>query len=228
MGKGVGGPLAVIRSAVAQLHDTHILDIGCGEGGLARQFAAERALVTGIDPLAQAIAKARANVPEARFEIATAEALPFGDQTFDLAVMLNALHHVPAALMGAALLEARRVLRENGTLVIIEPLASGNFFDAMRRIEDETEVRRQAQLALAFADPLFATHRALDYVRRETYDTVEQFIARIVAVDPARQAVVNADRAAILAEVHRAALETQDGALAFDQPIKADIFTNPR
>ena len=225
MGTVVDSPLAVIRSAVAQLHDIRILDIGCGEGGLARQLAAEGALVTGIDPLLQAIAKARANVPNARFEIATAEALPFKDHAFDLTVMVNALHHVPVALMEAALREARRVLREDGTLVILEPLASGNFFDAMRGIEDETEIRRHAQLALTFAEPLFTTHRTLDYMRRETFATAEQFIARIVAVDPARQAVVDADRDAILAEVHRAALKSQDGALAFDQPIKADIFS---
>jgi hypothetical protein len=127
--------------------------------------------------------------------------------------------------MDAAFVEARRALRTDGSLIIIEPLASGNFFAAMRRIEDETEVRRQAQLALARATPLFVSHRTVSYVRRETYDTAEQFIARIVAVDPARQVVVDANRDAVLAEVNRAAFKTKDGALAFDQPIKADIFS---
>lgn len=225
MPNGVDSPLAVIRSAVAQLQGLRILDIGCGEGGLARQLVAEGARATGIDPLAQAIAKAKANVPEARFEIATAEALPYANLSFDLVVMVNSLHHVPVAFMDGALREAKRVLTKDGTLIIIEPLASGNFFDAMRRIEDETEIRRQAQSALARAEPLFATHRTLDYVRRETYDTPEQFIARIVAVDPARQAVVDADRDAALAEAQRAAVRTENGGLAFDQPIKADIFS---
>jgi ubiquinone/menaquinone biosynthesis C-methylase UbiE len=225
MTRGVNSPLAVIRSAVAQLRGMRILDIGCGEGAFARQLAAEGAIVTGIDPLAQAIAKARAKVPEARFEIATAEALPFADHAFDLAVMINSLHHVSVALMGAALREAKRVLTKDGALIIIEPLASGSFFDAMRRIEDETDIRREAQLALAMAQPLFATHRTLHYVRRETYDTAQQFIARIVAVDPARQVVVDANHDAVLAEVNRTAFKTGDGALAFDQPIKADIFS---
>lgn len=224
MARGLDSPLAVVRSAVAKLRGMRILDIGCGEGGLARQLAAEGALVTGIDPLAQAIAQAAANVPEARFDVATAEALPFGDQAFDLAVTVNALHHVPVALMDAAFAEARRVLRPDGSLIIIEPLALGNFFDALRIIEDETEVREHAQLALARAEGLFAAHRTLSYVRRETYETAEQFIARVVAVDPARQAIVDRDRDAVLAEIHRVAVRTQDGALAFDQPIKADIF----
>jgi len=221
----VDSPLAVIRSAVSQLQGLRVLDIGCGEGGLARQLMAQGAIVTGIDPLAQVIVKARVNAPEARFAVVTAEALPFEDHAFDLALMVNSLHHVPVALMGAALREAKRVLTNAGALIIIEPLASGNFFDAMRRIEDETEIRRQAQLALTLAEPLFATHRTLTYVRRETYLTAEQFIARIVAVDPARQAVVDADRDAVLAEVHRAAIQAENGTLAFDQPIKADILS---
>ncbi len=226
MARGVDSPLAVIRSAVARLHDLRVLDIGCGEGGLAQQLAAEGARVTGIDPFTQAVTKARMKVPEARFEIATAEALPFDDHAFDLAVMINSLHHVPVANMPAALREARRILSRDGTLIIIEPLAFGNFFDAMRRIEDETEICRQAQLALVLAEPHFATHRTLSYVRRETYDTAEQFIARIVAVDPARQSVVDAQRDTVLAEVRRAAFKTEDGRLAFDQPIKADIFAD--
>jgi ubiquinone/menaquinone biosynthesis C-methylase UbiE len=224
-GETIDSPLAVIRSAVPLLTGLHVLDIGCGEGGLARQLAAEGAVVTGIDPFAQAIVKARANVPKAGFEIATAEALPFADSCFELVVMVNSLHHVPTSRMDDALRQARRVLREHGTLIVIEPLASGSFFDAMQRIEDETEIRRQAQLALNSAMPLFEAHRTLTYVRRDTFESAEQFVARIVAVDPARQSVVDVDREAVLAEVHRAALKTQDGALAFDQPIKADIFS---
>lgn len=220
----VDSPLAVIRSAVTQLRDMHILDIGCGDGGFAKQLAAEGAVVTGIDPQAQAAEKARSNVPDARFEIATAEALPFADHTFDLAVMVNSLHHVPVALMGAALREARRVLRDRGKLIVIEPLTSGNFFEAMRRIEDETNIRREAQSALAIAEPLFATHRTLTYVRRETYATAEEFVARIVAVDPVRQSAIDANRDAVVAEIQRTAIRTGNGALAFDQPIKADIY----
>ncbi|MFO0992391.1 MAG: class I SAM-dependent methyltransferase [Hyphomicrobiales bacterium] len=224
----IDSPIAVIRSCVPSLDSLHILDIGCGDGGFAKQIAAEGASVAGIDPQAQVIAKAKITSPGIRFEVATAEALPFQDHAFDLAVMINSLHHVPVPLMGAALREARRVLRKDGSLIIVEPLSSGNFFDAMRRIEDETEVRREAQLALTRAEALFASHRTLGYVRRETFDTAEQFVARIVAVDPARQAVVDADRDAILAEVHHVALKTHDGALAFDQPIKADIFSGAR
>jgi ubiquinone/menaquinone biosynthesis C-methylase UbiE len=206
------------------LQGLRVLDVGCGEGALARQLAADGAWVTGIDPNAQAIFKAHAGAPDARFETGTAEALPFPSHAFDLVVMLNALHHVPVTDMDTALSEARRVLRHHGALIVIEPLASGSFFEALRPIEDETEVRHQAQAALARAGSQFSSHHSLTYVRRETFNTVDQFIARVVAVDPARQASVDANRERIVAAVRRAAQVTGNGELAFDQPIKADIL----
>jgi ubiquinone/menaquinone biosynthesis C-methylase UbiE len=201
-----------------------ILDVGCGEGTLVRQLAVEGAWVTGIDPNAQAIIKAHTSAPDARFETGTAEALPFPDHAFDLVVMLNALHHVPVGDMDKALTEARRVLRHHGTLIVIEPLASGSFFEALRPIEDETDVRHEAQAALARAASQFSSHRTFTYIRRETFDTADQFIARVVAVDSTRQASVDANRDTIIAAVRRAAQVTGIGELAFDQPIKADIL----
>lgn len=226
MVEATSSAFSVVHSTVVDLRGVRALDIGCGEGGFARQLAAEGALVTGIDPFARAIAKARESVPEAQFEIAMAEALPFRDQTFDLAVMINALHHVPIEHMDLAISEARRVLRDDGTFVVIEPLASGNFFEALRHIEDETKVRRQAQMALGRALPHFAAHRTLTYVRHETYEAAEHFIARVIAVDPSRQAVFDTDRVGITAIVTAVANRTSDGKLSFDQPIKADILTN--
>jgi ubiquinone/menaquinone biosynthesis C-methylase UbiE len=220
----IDSPFGVIRSAVRNLHGLRVLDIGCGEGALARLLAGEGALVTGIDPNPQAIARARATTPDAKFETGTAEALPFPASAFDLVVMQNALHHVPPSDMDTALGETRRVLSNDGALVVIEPLASGSFFEALRPIEDETEVRHEAQAALVRAATRFTSHRTITYVRRETYETADQFIARVVAVDSSRQASVDANRDTITAAVRLAAQVTGNGELAFDQPIKADIL----
>src|ERR1700709_1500877 len=120
--------LTLIRETFAPLAGKRILDIGCGPGTLAKRLAAEGAAVTGIDPGTAALTKARESVPAAWFEPASAEALPFPDASFDGAVMLNALHHVPRPAV--ALVEAARVLVTGGGPGPAEPPAPGRFFSA--------------------------------------------------------------------------------------------------
>ena len=222
----IDSPLAVILSVRSALKGLAVLDIGCGEGGLAKLLAAEGALVTGIDPGPAAVVKARSAVPEAAFVEAVAEALPFGDASFDMAILTNALHHVPLQAMRAALREAARVLKAGGVLIVIEPLASGSFLEAMRPIDDETAVRLAAQqaIAAAIADGEFALVRSISYVRRETFGTAEQYLERIAAVDPRRRVAIGRNRDAVTAAIHKAALRGPDGRLILDQPVKADIL----
>ncbi|RWE57463.1 MAG: class I SAM-dependent methyltransferase [Mesorhizobium sp.] len=219
-------PLAVVRSVRSSIAGLRILDIGCGAGSFARQLVAEGADVSGIDPAADAIRQAAAAVPQASFVEGGAEALPFDDAAFDIGVMVNTLHHVPEMAMQAALGEAARVIKLNGSLIIVEPLASGNFFAALRTIEDETIVRRAAQLAIktAVLSGVLARMATLQYVRREAFPSVRGFLDRIVAVDPSRREVVECDEPGITAAVLAAAQRDSEGALIFDQPIKADIL----
>jgi ubiquinone/menaquinone biosynthesis C-methylase UbiE len=222
-------PLAVVRSVRPSLAGLRILDIGCGSGAFAGQLAAQGAKVTGIDPEPSAVRAAMVAVPGATFVEAVAEALPFEAATFDVAVMVNALHHVPPPAMRSALAEAGRVIKPDGVLVIVEPLPSGNFFEALRRVEDETVVRLAAQAAIeaAVLSGMLARTTTLDYVRREAFPTVDAFLERIVAVDPSRRDIVDRDKAAIVAAVQAATHRNDAGLLVFDQPIRADILRFP-
>ena len=103
--------LAALESVVPSLAGVRILDVGCGSGGLARLLAEEGAEVTGIDPNLEALTAARTLAPAARFEEASAEALPFEDAAFDVVLVVNALHHVPLDAMDRALAQAARVAR---------------------------------------------------------------------------------------------------------------------
>ena len=216
--------LTLIRETFAPLADRAILDIGCGTGTLARALSEDGAAVTGIDPGAEALAKARGLVPAARFEAASAEALPFGEGQFDGAVMLNSLHHVPDP--ARALAEAARVLRPGGRLVVIEPLASGTFFDALKPIEDETAIRAAAQAAIAHAisEGAFACERDLTVERRESFADSEAFFARVTAVDPDRARAIRERRDVIEAAFSSAAARGEDGRFALVQPLRIHVL----
>lgn len=222
----INSPLSVMQSVIPSLEGTRILDIGCGAGGLAKTLAAEGAQVTGIDPNSKAVLDARDLVPAARFEQAGAEALPFDDGAFDVVLVVNTLHHVPLDAMDRSLAEAARVTSSSGFLIVIEPLAKGTFFDALRTVEDEAAVRLAAQQALvrAIQSNLLRLESTISYMRREVFDDVEQFLNRIIAVDPARTIIVQSGRETIVAAVLAAALRDNQGRLILDQPIKADIF----
>lgn len=220
--KTIEGPLDVVREALGPLQDARILDVGCGDGRMAELLAAQGARVTGIDPSVERIALARHRVPGATFECARGEALSYVPGAFDGVLWMNALHHLPPEAMERSLNEGARVVQPGGALIVIEPLAQGNMFDALKPIDDETEIRRLAQEALG----RFAAGRSLEtflYTRREAFGGVEPFLARMIAVDPERETAINKDRAAIVANIERVAIP-ENGKLVFEQPIKADII----
>ncbi|TCT04379.1 class I SAM-dependent methyltransferase [Aquabacter spiritensis] len=178
--------LDVVRTALAPVADAAILDVGCGGGALARALGDAGARVTGIDPQETALEAARRRAPAATFLRATAETLPFADAQFDRVVFLNSLHHVPEQDMAQALAEAARVAR--GTVLIVEPLAEGPSFQTMLPIEDETAIRAAAQAAIAQAVSagLLSPVSSGDYDDPRIVADVDAFLARAVAVDPAR------------------------------------------
>lgn len=187
---------ARLLTILADIGARDVLDIGCGHGALARTLWRAGFTVTGIDPAPEAVAAARMAVPETRIVQGGAEALPFATASFDACIFLNSLHHVPVPLMQAALREALRVLRPGGELMIVEPVAEGAFFEVMRPVEDETEIRHAAIRAI---DALLAARVAIGpapvtYERPTPMADLEAFIASLARVDPARRALAEAQR----------------------------------
>src|SRR5262249_9085816 len=127
-----------------------ILDVGCGDGWLVRALAKARAAATGIEPGAAVLAAARntPKVADERYVEGSGEALPFPDASFDPVVYMNPLHPLPMASEAAAIRGAARVLVARGHLVIVEPIAEGPYFELVRAIDDETEVRAAALRAI--------------------------------------------------------------------------------
>jgi ubiquinone/menaquinone biosynthesis C-methylase UbiE len=233
---GTGGPpgtdaMSVIGEAFAPLAGRRLLDIGCGSGALTRSLSERGARVTGIDPNPEALETAREAVPEGTFQAARAEALPFADASFDGAIFLNSLHHVPQPAMHRALREAARVVGPAGPIVVVEPLAEGSLFLALCPVEDETEVRNAAQEVIrqALEDEKFEQLRRADYLRRERFEGIEECLAHVVAVDPARATTVEERRAEVEAAFGCHARVDEDGGMTLEQPMRALVLrTKPR
>ncbi len=85
------------------------LDVGCGEGFLARVLldAKPGLALTGIDASAQAIAHASARCPEGTFRAASIESLAALEAQFDLVVCSEVLEHLPKPAPALELLRAR-------------------------------------------------------------------------------------------------------------------------
>lgn len=128
-----------------------IIELGCGAAALARALLRRHpdSRVTGLEVDLRQHAKNLAS-PQAglRFVAASAEAIPFPDASFDLALMLKSLHHVPVPSMGRALGEVARVLRPGGHLYVSEPVYGGALNEVTRVYNDEGVVRAAAQAAV--------------------------------------------------------------------------------
>jgi SAM-dependent methyltransferase len=205
-----------------------VVDIGCGGGALVRALAAAGARPVGVEISDAQLAGARERdgASGARYVVGRAEALPLADASVDVAVFMRTLHHVPAAHLEAALREARRVLRPDGAVYVAEPLAEGDFFALTSLVEDELEVRRAAQAALANAR-LAGLERAdtVDYDVTFCLAGVDAFRARTVSVDPERAPVFDARRDEIEAAFARlGAPGERPGERCFVQTMRADVL----
>jgi ubiquinone/menaquinone biosynthesis C-methylase UbiE len=95
--------------------DESLLDVGCGDGGVARLLRERVGEVVAVDI---------AESPEWRdgpglvYRVADGEKLPFEDASFDLVHSKDSLHHMSRP--SGALAEYRRVLRPGGVALIVE------------------------------------------------------------------------------------------------------------
>ncbi|MGM0560453.1 MAG: class I SAM-dependent methyltransferase [Pseudomonadota bacterium] len=112
-----------------------ILDVGCGDGGLAVELSRRGAHVTGLDSSETMIAAAKDRAgrsgTDSDFLVATAQDMPFPPDQFDVVIANTVLCFVKNA--SPVFAEMSRVLRPGGHLVVGE-LGKWSTWAASRRV----------------------------------------------------------------------------------------------
>lgn len=200
-----------------------ILDVGCGNGALMRWLAGRGATMFGVEAnpalLLGTHAAGGITLPGQRIA-ARAEHLPFAARGLDAVLFLNSLHHVPPARQVAALAEAARVLRPDGDLLVIEPLAAGGYFELLAPLDDETAVRAAAWRALkAVAGRLFACVIVARFSTIVAVPDLEAVLKRFASADPARERALDRVRPVIASRFAALGTPQPDGKRHFEQPM---------
>ncbi len=212
------------------LDGAHVLELGCGRALLTRAIATagsrREVLALEVDEIQHRLNLGIADLPNVRFELAGAEAIPAVDATFDVAFMFKSLHHVPPASMLTALREVARVLRPGGLAWISEPVYAGAFNEVIRLFHDEGQVRGlafDAVRAVVESGTLELVEQLFFNVPVEFRDFAE-FQRQVIGVTHTTHVLSSVK----LAEV-RAAFEQHqrpDG-VRFLQPIRVDLLRRP-
>ena len=138
-----------------------VLDAGVGAGRYAEVMARWGAEVVGVD-LTRAVDAAAQNLrawPSAHLVQADIFALPFRDETFDIAYSIGVLHHTPDT--ATAFRRVAATVKKGGQLAVYVYLAGGlarYFSDALRVITTRLP-RPLVYYASATAIPLYFLHR---------------------------------------------------------------------
>ncbi|MGH9871139.1 MAG: methyltransferase domain-containing protein [Pyrinomonadaceae bacterium] len=106
-----------LQSSRGQASALNILDVGCGTGANLEMLA-EFGAAEGVDVSAEALSFCQARGLE-KVKLGAAEALPYDDNSFDLATGLDVVEHLDDDLAG--LKEMRRILRPGGRALLFVP-----------------------------------------------------------------------------------------------------------
>ncbi len=102
-----------------------ILDLGCGDGICSKFFRSifKNSSYTGIDISEESVDVAKkqySSLGDVSFEVYDGEHIPFEDNSFDLVFIACVMHHIKSDNHKQIVSECRRVLKDQGSLVIFE------------------------------------------------------------------------------------------------------------
>jgi SAM-dependent methyltransferase len=121
------------------------VDVGCGPGALTGELVKRlgQDAVSAVDPSEPFVAAIRERYPGVSVQQASAEGLPFADQTFDASLAQLVVHFMTDAVAGLG--EMARVTRPHGVVAAcVWDFAGGRgplspFWEAARKLDPEVE-----------------------------------------------------------------------------------------
>jgi ubiquinone/menaquinone biosynthesis C-methylase UbiE len=109
------------RHGICSLRNRMILEVGCGGGGVLREFlayGADAARLHGIDLLEWRLNEAYRIAPNLQFACAEGQALPYPDRSFDLALQFTVFTSVLSVEVKTTMAhEMLRVLKPDGLVL---------------------------------------------------------------------------------------------------------------
>ena len=143
-----------------------ILDVGTGSGDFVAVLknVFPQSKITGIDPNKESLQEAAKSYPDVSFHEMTSENLKFGNNTFDLASISMALHHLPD--VQASLTEMQRVVKSGGWIIVNE-LFSDNLNQAQ-------EVHKMFHHFRSHIDRLTGVYHSSTFEREQILEMIQK------------------------------------------------------
>lgn len=217
----------LLLAELVPLAGARVVDLGCGAADLSRRLLA-RGLVASVDALEVDRVQHARNLaaPAVRglaFHEGGADDIAFADGSFDVALMLKSLHHVPPARLDRALDEVARVLRPGGWLWASEPVFAGDFNEIMRLFHDEQAARAAALDAIdrALARGRFEAIARVHFVAPIAFRDFADFEARMMGVT---HSALDRSPATVARVRERFEGHLGPGGARFDRPMRVDLL----
>ncbi len=171
-----------------------VLDAACGTGYGTAILAQKASDVTGIDISKEAIEYARKTYSDEniRFVEGSVTELPFDRNSFDTVISFETIEHIGEAEQKAFLKEIKRVLKENGVLVISSPNRSvynqrgENHFHVKELDYEEFDILLKSKFRFVkffsqkfeICNTILSDQDSVSYINRgEMYENAEYLIA---------------------------------------------------
>jgi ubiquinone/menaquinone biosynthesis C-methylase UbiE len=118
-------PAGILRRIALGLYppreNIYILDAGCGTGTQLKLLSRPSCKLYGVDASPVMLDAARRKLGDiAELSLQDISHMNFPDRMFDLVTLVLVLHELPALLRPAVLTECKRVLKEDGHILLID------------------------------------------------------------------------------------------------------------